>query len=113
MKHKLITSSARETLGDFAPAFVSYTEGVLFGDVWRREALSLRERSLITVAALVAGEHVNQLPYHLFLAKQNGISEEELVEVMTQLAFYVGWPRAASAIQVAKDVFCKEKETDA
>lgn len=110
MKHKLITSSAREMLGDFAPAFVSYTEDVLFGDVWRRETLSLRERSLITVAALVAGEHVNQLPYHLILAKQNGISEEELVEVMTQLAFYVGWPRAASAIQVAKDVFSKEKE---
>ncbi|MDY8025055.1 carboxymuconolactone decarboxylase family protein [Paenibacillus polymyxa] len=107
MKHKLITSSVREAVGDLAPAFVGYTEDVLFGDVWRRSELSLRERSLITVAALIAGEHVNQLPYHLKLAKENGISEEELVEVMTQLAFYVGWPRAASAIQVAKDVFCK------
>ncbi|MGQ3478968.1 carboxymuconolactone decarboxylase family protein [Paenibacillus sp. TY11] len=104
MKHRLITSSVRETVGDFAPAFVGYTENVLFGNVWRRGELSLRDRSLITVAALVAGEHVNQLPYHLNLAKENGISEEELVEVITQLAFYVGWPRAASAIQVAKDV---------
>ncbi|TKH37928.1 carboxymuconolactone decarboxylase family protein [Paenibacillus polymyxa] len=110
MKHKLIRSSVRETIGDFAPAFVSYTEDVLFGDVWRRSELSLRERSFITVATLVAGEHVNQLPYHLNLAKENGISEEELIEVITQLAFYVGWPRAASAVQVAKDVFCKEKE---
>ncbi|MMZ67211.1 Carboxymuconolactone decarboxylase family protein [compost metagenome] len=54
---------------------------------------------------------MNQLPYHLNLAKENGISEEELVEVITQLAFYVGWPRAASAIQVAKEVFCKEQES--
>lgn len=111
MKHKLIRSSIRETIGDFAPAFVGYTEDVLFGDVWRRSELSLRERSLITVAALVACEHVNQLPYHLKLAKENGISEEELVEVITQLAFYVGWPRAASAIQVAKEVFYKGKES--
>ncbi|MCP3805772.1 carboxymuconolactone decarboxylase family protein [Paenibacillus polymyxa] len=111
MKHKLIRSSIRETIGDFAPAFVGYTEDVLFGNVWRRSELSLRERSLITVAALVACEHVNQLPYHLKLAKENGISEEELVEVITQLAFYVGWPRAASAIQVAKEVFCRGKES--
>ncbi len=67
MKHKLITSSVRERVGDFAPAFVSYTEDVLFGDVWRRSELSLRERSLITVSALVAGEHGGQLPYHLNL----------------------------------------------
>ncbi|MFK4304419.1 4-carboxymuconolactone decarboxylase [Paenibacillus sp. RC254] len=110
MKHKLITSSVREKVGDFAPAFVNYTENVLFGDVWRRSELSLRERSLITVSALVAGEHGGQLPYHLNLAKDNGLSEEELVEVITQLAFYVGWPRAASAIQIAKDVFRGGKE---
>lgn len=111
MKHKLITSSFREKVGDFAPAFVSYTEDVLFGDVWRRGELSLRERSLITVSALVAGEHLSQLTYHLNLAKENGVTEEELVEVITQLAFYVGWPRAASAIQIAKDEFWKEKES--
>lgn len=110
MKHKPITSIARETLGDLAPAFVSYTEDVLFGDVWRREELSLRDRSLITLSALVAGEHVSQLAYHLNLAKENGLSEEELIEAITHLAFYVGWPRAASAINVAKEVFLKKEK---
>ncbi|MEC0093704.1 carboxymuconolactone decarboxylase family protein [Paenibacillus macquariensis] len=110
MKHKPITSTARKTIGDFAPAFVSYTEDVLFGDVWRREELSLRERSLVTVSALVAGEHTSQLVYHLKLAKENGLSEAELIEAITHLAFYVGWPRAASAINVAKEVFLNEKE---
>ncbi|WP_028548009.1 carboxymuconolactone decarboxylase family protein [Paenibacillus sp. UNC451MF] len=105
MKHKQIISNARETMGDVTPAFVQYSEEVLFGDVWRREELSLRERSLVTVAALVAGEHTNQLPYHLNLAKENGLTEEELMEAITHLAFYVGWPRAASAIQVAKAEF--------
>lgn len=110
MKHKPIASIARKTIGDFAPAFVSYTEDVLFGDVWRREELSLRERSLVTVSALVAGEHTSQLAYHLNLAKENGLSEAELIEAITHLAFYVGWPRSASAINVAKEVFLNEKE---
>ncbi|MGD8188504.1 carboxymuconolactone decarboxylase family protein [Brevibacillus ginsengisoli] len=105
MKHKPIQSTVREIIGDLAPAFVGYTEEVLFGDVWRREELSLRERSLITVAALIASEHSSQLPYHLKLAKENGLTEEELIEVMTHLAFYVGWPRAGSAILLAKEVF--------
>ena len=105
MSHPPITSTVRETIGELAPNFVRYTEEILFGDVWRSDALSLRDRSLITVAALVAGEHTNQLPYHLTLAKENGLSEAELFEVMTHLAFYVGWPRAASAIQVGKEVF--------
>lgn len=105
LKHKRILSNAQETYGKLAPAFATYTENVLFGDLWRRRNLSLRERSLITVAALVAGEHSNQLPFHLKLAKENGISEEELIEVMTHLAFYAGWPKAASAIQTAEDVF--------
>ncbi|WP_282936850.1 carboxymuconolactone decarboxylase family protein [Paenibacillus sp. RC67] len=108
MKHRRITSNARETMGEWAPAFVQYSEEVLFGDVWRREELSLRDRSLVTVAALVAGEHTNQLPYHLNLAKENGLTEDELIEAVTHLAFYVGWPKAASAIQVAKQVFEKE-----
>lgn len=108
MRHQRIRSNARETMGDLAPAFVHYSEAVLFGDVWRREELSQRERSLITVAALVAGEHTNQLPYHLNLALENGLTEEELIEAVTHLAFYVGWPRAASAIQAAKQTFAKE-----
>ncbi|GGF86420.1 4-carboxymuconolactone decarboxylase [Paenibacillus albidus] len=105
MKHRIIKSNARESLGDIAPAFVRYSEDVLFGDVWRRTELSLRERSLLTVSALIVGGHKEQLPYHLRLARENGLTEEELVEAMTHLAFYAGWPRAASALQVAKEVF--------
>lgn len=103
--HKKIESNAGAVYGDIAPAFVHYSEEVLFGDVWRRTELSLRERSLITVSALVAGGHTEQLPYHLRLAKENGLTEEELIEVITHLAFYAGWPRAASAIGVARAVF--------
>lgn len=108
IKPKRILSNAQETYGKLAPAFAKYTDNVLFGDLWRRENLSLRERSLITVSALVAGEHTNQLPFHLLLAKENGISEEELIEVMTHLAFYAGWPKAASALQAANAVFYKK-----
>ena len=103
--HREIKSSARQSFGDFAPSFVRYSEDVLFGDVWRREDLSLRDRSLITVAALVAGGMTEQLPYHLQLAAQNGLQQDELIEGITHLAFYVGWPRAASALQVVKRVF--------
>ncbi|AJS58148.1 carboxymuconolactone decarboxylase family protein [Paenibacillus sp. IHBB 10380] len=105
MKHHKIVSNARELFGDIAPTFVRYSEEVLFEDVWRREQLSLRERSLLTVSALVAGGLTEQLHYHLHLAQENGLTEEELIEAMTHLAFYAGWPRAAAAIQVAKDVF--------
>jgi len=105
MAHPKIESTARETYGQLAPVFVHYSEEVLFGDVWRREELSLRDRSMITVAALVAGGSTEQLPYHLRLAMDNGLKPEELVEAITHLAFYTGWPRAASALSVAKSVF--------
>ncbi|MHA6481682.1 carboxymuconolactone decarboxylase family protein [Paenibacillus sp. strain BS8-2] len=108
--HQEIKSTARESFGNFAPSFVRYSEDVLFGEVWRQEDLSLRERSLITVAALVAGGMSEQLPYHLQLAAQNELKRDELIAAITHLAFYVGWPRAASALQVAKTVF-KEHET--
>lgn len=107
MAHREIKSSASEVYGDIAPAFVDYSEKVLFGDVWRREQLSLRDRSLITVAALVAGGMTEQLPYHLRLARENGLDSEEIVESITHLAFYVGWPRAASALSVAKSIFSR------
>jgi 4-carboxymuconolactone decarboxylase len=78
---------------------------VLFGDVWQRDELSARDRSLITVAALVAGGSNEQLPNHLNLGKQNGLTEAELIEAITHLAFYAGWPKAMSATNVAKKVF--------
>ena len=94
-------------MGDFAPKLAELTDDVLFGDVWERAELSQRDRSLITVAALIANGNTEQLPGHLNRAKANGLSESEIAEVIIHLAFYAGWPRAMSAVRVAKDVFKK------
>lgn len=96
---------AQRAIGDFAPKLVSLTDEVLFGDVWEREELSKRDRSLVTVAALVAGGNTEQLRNHLLRGKENGLTETELKEAIIHLAFYAGWPRAMSAIQVAKAAF--------
>jgi 4-carboxymuconolactone decarboxylase len=96
---------AQRAIGDFAPKLVSLTDDVLFGDVWERTELSKPDRSLITVAALIAGGNTEQLKSHLARAKDNGLTETELKEVIMHLAFYAGWPRAMSAITVAKSVF--------
>ena len=98
-------SSAERLLGDFAPALVGYTDDVLFGDVWKRTELSPKERSLVTVAALTTMGNTDQLVFHLDLAKQNGNTEDELIEAITHLAFYAGWPKAMAAMTVAKRVF--------
>ncbi|MFL5666128.1 MAG: carboxymuconolactone decarboxylase family protein [Ktedonobacteraceae bacterium] len=98
-------SNIKKTFGDFAPKLVSLTDDVLFGDVWERKELTPRDRSLITVAALITGGNSEQLPFHLNKAKENGLTETELKEVITHLAFYAGWPKAMSAITVAKRVF--------
>jgi 4-carboxymuconolactone decarboxylase len=98
-------SGAQKALGDFAPALVSFTDEVLFGQVWTRSQLSAKERSLITVAALTTGGNTEQLTYHLGLAKENGATEDELIEAITHLAFYAGWPKAMSAMTVAKQLF--------
>lgn len=91
--------------GATAPALVGYTNGVLFGDLWRRPDLAPRDRSLVTIAMLIAGGQVDQLPFHLNRGMDNGLTETQLSEVVTHLAFYAGWPRAMSAIPVAKSVF--------
>ncbi|GCE51332.1 4-carboxymuconolactone decarboxylase [Thermosporothrix hazakensis] len=98
-------SGAEKMFGDFAPALVEYTDGVLFGQVWKRRELSPRDRSLITVASLVTSGSTEQLVHHLGLAIENGASEQELIEVITHLAFYAGWPKAMSAMAVARKVF--------
>jgi 4-carboxymuconolactone decarboxylase len=98
-------SGAEKMFGDFAPALVHYTDDVLFGEGWKRPQLSPKERSLITVAALTTGGNTEQLTYHLGLAKDNGATEEELIETITHLAFYAGWPKAMSAMAVAKQLF--------
>ncbi|HXX99648.1 MAG TPA: carboxymuconolactone decarboxylase family protein [Candidatus Limnocylindrales bacterium] len=100
-------SAAKKMLGDFAPKLVELTDEVLFGDVWERPELSKRDRSLTTVAALVALNRPDQLRFHLNRAVENGVTKEELIEVITHLAFYSGWPTAMSAITVAKEVFSK------
>jgi 4-carboxymuconolactone decarboxylase len=78
---------------------------VLFGDVWERPGLSKRDRSLITVATLIAGYRTNELPFHLKRALENGVTKEELVELITHLAFYAGWPPASTAVSIARQVF--------
>jgi 4-carboxymuconolactone decarboxylase len=97
-------SRTRQLLGDFAPKMVSLAEDVLFGDIWERTELSPRDRSLTTVAALIATGSTDQLRGHLARARANGLSDTELKEVITHLAFYAGWPRAMSAFAVAKQV---------
>lgn len=100
---------AQQLIGDFAPKLVELTDEVLFGDVWERPGLSKRDRSLITVTALVALYRTEQLPGHLRRAIDNGLTEDELIEAITHLAFYSGWPTAMSAIVIAKNLF--EHET--
>lgn len=95
----------RDLIGDVAPKLAELTEDVLFGDVWERPGLSRRDRSLITVATLVALNRTEQLPFHLVRALENGVTKEEIVESITHLAFYSGWPTAMSAIMLAKGVF--------
>lgn len=98
-------SAAEKMLGHFAPKLVELTDGVLFGDVWERPELSKRDRSLATVAALIAMNRPDQLRFHLGRALENGVKEQELIEVITHLAFYAGWPSAMTAITVAKEMF--------
>ena len=97
-------TTVHERIGDIAPKLADLTEDILFGDVWERPVLSKRDRSVATVSALVAMNRTEQLPYHLQRAIENGVTKEELVEVITHLAFYSGWPTAMSAMMVAKQV---------
>ena len=97
-------TTVHERIGDIAPKLADLTEDVLFGDVWERPALSKRDRSLATVSALVATNRTEQLTFHLQRAIENGVTKEELVEVITHLAFYSGWPTAMSAMMILKQV---------
>jgi 4-carboxymuconolactone decarboxylase len=106
MENKKVTAG-RDRLGEFAPQFAELNDDVLFGQVWSRESqLSPRERSMITVAALMgAGVTDFAMKSHLQKAKENGITKEEMVEMITQLAFYAGWPRAWAVFPLAQEVY--------
>jgi len=95
---------AQRLIGDFAPKLVQLTDDVLFGDVWARPGLSQRDRSLITVAALTALARTDQLASHLGRALDNGVTQEELAEVATHLAFYAGWPCGINAATTLRRV---------
>src|ERR1700751_6248309 len=101
------SDGARKLIGNFSPKLVELTDQVLFDDVWERKELSKRDRSLITVAALIALHRPDQLRFHLNYAVENGLKKEELIEGITHLAFYSGWPTAMSAIMIAKELFSK------
>ena len=108
-------TAGRDALGTFAPKFAELNDDVLFGQVWNRaDKLSLRDRSLVTVTALMAQGLVDSsFRYHLTTAKQNGITRTEIAEILTHAAFYAGWPKAWAAFNMAKEVWAEEETTDA
>lgn len=100
----------RALFGDFAPKMAELTDDVLFADVWNRPDLSARDRSLITVAVLTAGGHTDQLGFHLARAVENGLTQPELVEAITHVMLYAGWPRGMAAMGIAKKLFTDHQE---
>ncbi len=105
----MANEQAQGPYADIAPALDEYTGKVLFGDVWKRRGLSPRDRSLITVATLVALYRTNELPFHLAKALENGVTKDELIELITHLAFYSGWPTANTAVAIARKVFAEAR----
>lgn len=99
-------TAGHDRLGDFAPEFAKFNDDILFGEVWSRERqLSEKKRSMITIAALMTNGDYEQLQHHLQHGKDAGITKEEIVEIITQLAFYVGWPKAWSTFNLAKEIW--------
>ncbi|MGY3568185.1 carboxymuconolactone decarboxylase family protein [Sinomonas sp. RB5] len=99
----------RKVFGEFAPKLAELTDDVLFEDVWNRPELSARDRSLITVAVLTAGGNTDQLGFHLGRAVENGVTREELIEAITHVTLYAGWPKGMGAMAVAKQLFTDNK----
>ena len=104
---KIVQTAGRDRLGDFAPEFARYNDDILFGEVWsRNDILSLHDRSIVTICALVgAGILDSSLKYHIQTAKKNGVTRDEMVEIVTQLAFYAGWPKAWAVFPMAKEIY--------
>lgn len=103
------TSAIQQMLGDVAPTFADLTDDVVFGQVWAHtEQLSARDRSLVTITSLVSAGNIEQLNAHIPMGLGNGLTREEIVEAITHVAFYAGWPRAVSALTVAKQIFAAQ-----
>ncbi|MEU4176440.1 carboxymuconolactone decarboxylase family protein [Streptomyces sp. NPDC026589] len=98
----------RQQFGDIAPALAGYSEDVLFGQEWEDPDLSSRDRSLVTVASLITSGSSEQLAFHLGKARENGVSDTELIATITHMAFYAGWPKAMSALTVAREVLAED-----
>lgn len=112
-QQKIVQTAGRDQLGEFAPEFAHLNDDVLFGEVWsRNDLLSLRDRSLVTITSLISqGITDSSLTYHLQEARKNGITRTEAAEILTQVAFYAGWPKAWGAFRLAKEVWKDEVET--
>ena len=104
---KIVQTAGRQQLGTCAPDFARYNDDILFGEVWsKNDVLPLRERSIVTVSALIAqGITDSSLKYHMETAKKNGVTKDDMAEIITQLAFYSGWPKAWAAFGYAKEVY--------
>ena len=104
---KIVQTAGRQQLGDFAPDFARYNDDILFGEVWsKNDVLSLHDRSIVTVSALIAqGITDSSLKYHIESAKKNGVTKAEMAEIITQVGFYGGWPKAWAAFRYAMDVY--------
>ena len=98
-------TNARKGFGDIAPHLAELTDKVLFGDVWANSTLPPRDRSLVTITSLISLYRINEMPFHLKKALENGVTKDEIIAVITHLAFYAGWPPAMTALQIARKVF--------
>lgn len=106
---KVVQTAGRDRLGDFAPDFARYNDDILFGEVWsKNDVLPLKERSIVTISSLISmGITDSSLKYHLETAKKNGVTKDEMAEIITQLGFYAGWPKAWAAFNLAKEVYAE------
>jgi len=98
-------TNARKSFGDIAPHLAEITDKVLFGDVWENPVLSPRDRSLVTITSLISLYRINELPFHTKKALENGVNKDQIIETITHLAFYAGWPPAMTALQIVRKVF--------
>ena len=106
MSEKIVQTAGREQLGDFAPVFAHLNDDVLFGEVWNEEAIDIKTKCIITVVALMSsGITDSSLKYHLQNAKNNGVSKEEIVAIITHATMYTGWPKGWAVFRMAKEVW--------